>query len=279
MRKFITVFILLNMIFSFSFAEVDIDANEITLIVDGVKMNAFDEEQQIYLPPFTFNSRTMLPLKKTFELFGINSDQIFWNGSDQSVTVLTNEGNTIWLQINNKNLKFNNTIIETDVPAIIYENRTFVPVAILSRLLGETPIWNGETETVTMNPSTVRLEDEKLQYVLSRKDGFILPYYDEDFESYLIKRWSTESKSYDALIKMRVTEGSFSNAIQETAEQYFIRSDEFVVLNDTDMIVYYNHNGKYIAIVHLEQNNYILEISGLSFQTLINFLTSMEVIA
>lgn len=277
MKKIIWVILLIGLMTISVFAE-DVFDNEVTLVVDGTELNTYDSVQNINTPPFIYENRTMLPLRKTFELFGISGDQIQWDGQEKVITVVTNEGNIIWMQIDNTQLRLNDQIIETDVPVKIFENRTYVPVAHISKLLGEIPQWDGETRTVTMSPSQFKIESLKLSYHLPRKDGYGLPMYDEDFMGYYIRRFSNEMNAYDAVISLLSKEGSFSELIQKTAQDLYIRSDEFQVLNNDLLAVFYEKsNNNYTVILNIGNQNLLMQISGMSIEDIESFLTSMEV--
>lgn len=277
MKKIIWVTLFIGLMTISAFAE-DIFNNEVILVVDGIELNTYDAVQNINTPPFIYENRTMLPLRKTFELFGISGDQIQWDGENESVTVYTNEGNVIWMQIDNTQLKFNNEVIETDVPVKLFENRTYVPVAHISKLLGEIPQWDGEVRTVTMTPSQFNIESLKLSYQLPRSEGYTLPIYDEDFAGYYIKRWSNESRSYDASISIYLKQGSFAEIIQETAQNLYIRSDEFQVLNNDLLAVYYYElNDDYTFVYNVNDRVFLLSIYGMSLEDIEVFLKSMEV--
>ncbi len=56
----------------------------------------------------------------------------------------------IVLQINNKNIVINNRTITNDVAPVIVDNRTLVPVRIVTELLGGTADWDAENRTVTL---------------------------------------------------------------------------------------------------------------------------------
>lgn len=276
MKKIIWVIWLMGLITISAFAE-DVFDNEVTLVVDGIELNTYDAVQNINTPPFIYENRTMLPLRKTFELFGIKGDQIQWDGEERSITVYTNEGSRIWMQIDNTKLRFNQEIIETDVPVKLFENRTYVPLAHISKMLGVIPEWDGVTRTVTMSPSHFVVKDLNLEYDLPRKEGYTVPKYDDDFKEYIIKRWSNETRRYDRFISFLPVDNSFSQVIQDTAQSLNIRSDEFQVLNDDMMAVYYQGiEGDYTFIYKMNNRILLLTLYGMDLETIETFLRSME---
>lgn len=55
------------------------------------------------------------------------------------------------MQINNRNILLNNRTITNDVAPVIVDNRTMVPIRVITETLGGTAHWNANTRTVTLN--------------------------------------------------------------------------------------------------------------------------------
>ena len=55
------------------------------------------------------------------------------------------------MQINNRNILVNNRTITNDVAPVIVDNRTMVPIRVITETLGGTAHWNADTRTVTLN--------------------------------------------------------------------------------------------------------------------------------
>ena len=56
----------------------------------------------------------------------------------------------IVLQINNRNVLINSTTFTNDVAPVIVDNRTMVPIRVITEALGGRADWNAETQTVTL---------------------------------------------------------------------------------------------------------------------------------
>ena len=98
----------------------------------------FDQAPVIHL------GRTMVPLRAIFEALGASVD---WNGATRTVT--SRKGNnTIELTIDSDVLYKNGEPVYLDVPAMLVNNRTLVPVRAVSEALGADVDWNGETRSV-----------------------------------------------------------------------------------------------------------------------------------
>ena len=59
--------------------------------------------------------------------------------------------NKIVLQIGNRNILENNKTITNDVAPVIVDNRTMVPIRVITETLGGTAHWDADTQTVTLN--------------------------------------------------------------------------------------------------------------------------------
>ena len=86
----------------------------------------------------------------------IVSATVTLNGTDytNSITILAQPtsmgGNTIVMQINNRNITVGSTTFTNDVAPVIVNSRTMVPVRIISELLGGTVGWNPANRMITI---------------------------------------------------------------------------------------------------------------------------------
>lgn len=97
--------------------------------------------------PQIINNRTMVPLRKIFEVLGCTID---WNGETRTVTA-TKNNTVIVLQIDNKiaNKTINGTTtnITLDTAPVIRENRTLVPLRFIAESLEKQVAWDASTYT------------------------------------------------------------------------------------------------------------------------------------
>jgi len=125
----------------------------VRIMVDGNEVLSFDTEQKVDLPAVIVNGRTMMPLKRTFQLFDA---QVSWNGVDRSITSTNSKGETIWVQIDNAVAKIDDREITLDAAPMIFENRTFVPLAFVSEAMGVKPDWDGVNRIVFLNVNSIK---------------------------------------------------------------------------------------------------------------------------
>lgn len=278
MKKILFILMLL-LLFGMTFADtLDMYATEVNVIVDGIELNTFDEEQNIDLPAFTYNWRTMLPLKKTFSLFGIGDTQISWQQSDFSVTIVTNEGDDIWMQIDNPVMLVNGEEMVTDVPAKVFNNRTFIPVAFISEILGENPVWHNDTKTVTMNPSQYTIDAFQLTYYLDRKMGYTRPIYDADLGKYMIKRWDQSNNLYSEVIYLDRLEKKINQALLDLAEEMYLSTEDFKLLA-SEKICFYREmgNDNYTMLLQMNEQTLHLKVMGMTLDQIVDMVETMEV--
>ena len=132
MKKFIILLLTLLCISSISYAD------EIKVTIDNLPIE-FD------VAPTIIENRTMVPMRKIFEELGCTVE---WLGETQTI-IAAHNSKLIALQIGNPRVLI--TDIETgvtdmklsDISPIIIDNRTLVPLRIISESLGHNVDWIG----------------------------------------------------------------------------------------------------------------------------------------
>ena len=96
------------------------------------------------------NSRTMVPMRKIFELLGLSVE---WDGENKIVTG-KKDNLLIQLQIDNniatKELNGTKTQIELDTPPMIIETRTMVPLSFIAESLDKQVCWDKNARTAVI---------------------------------------------------------------------------------------------------------------------------------
>ncbi len=110
---------------------------DVTVKVDGSYVD-FD------VPPTIIDGRTLVPVRAIFEALGATVE---WD--DTTKTVSSRLGGTvITLPVGSQTMKKNDTDITLDVPAMIIDGRTLVPVRAISEAYNCTVNWLAETRCV-----------------------------------------------------------------------------------------------------------------------------------
>lgn len=144
MRKWL-VTILLFCTIAFAYgqepADVTIVLNEENLIMEQ--------------PPFIENGRTLVPVRFIFEPLGLN---VSWD-SERQVAIGEKDGLYIEMPIGSQYVTVNGQLVVLDVPAKIYNNRTYVPLRFVSEATGALVTWESETRTVKIDSQNIVEKD------------------------------------------------------------------------------------------------------------------------
>ncbi len=95
----------------------------------GIDTNNIDQEGTA---PFISNGRTLVPVRVIAESFG---SKVGWDDPTDTVTI-TGKTTVIKLVIGSSTATVNGKNVKLDVPADIYNSRTFVPIRFVSEALG-----------------------------------------------------------------------------------------------------------------------------------------------
>lgn len=117
-----------------------IGANSYT--VDGIEVAAD-------VAPFIQDSRTMVPVRFVAQALGVAEENIIWDGTNRTVTILGDK--IVQLTIGSNTMLVNGAAITMDTTAIISNDRTFVPIAWIAKALGVEYTWDQATKSVTFN--------------------------------------------------------------------------------------------------------------------------------
>lgn len=112
---------------------------EIKVVIDG---ETLETDQS----PIIVNDRTLVPMRAIFEKLGASVD---WNESAQAVTAVKGE-REISLAIGGDVMRIDGEAKTLDVPAMLYNERTLVPVRAVSEALNCNVNWIGEENTVVI---------------------------------------------------------------------------------------------------------------------------------
>ncbi len=182
---------------------------EITVIVNGGKVESD-------VPATIVDGRTMLPVRAIFEALGM---AVSWNGETQTATGVGYDY-TVMMTIGSPVVKFYlatdvaegteaDMEIEADVPPMIIDGRTLVPVRALAEALESNVEWDETTRTVTIEKMLYANMTEDNGYMIDGNTArFIGRYYEKD--GYLTSAFSASGieirfKGTGAKIKVNVT--------------------------------------------------------------------------
>ena len=158
-NKLLIVFIMLAFIVTLLPGKSHAQQNgEITVMLNGQRLE-FD------VNPIIINGRTMVPFRIIGESIGT---EVGWNG--ETKTVFGSKGSThIRLTLESDIAYINERKINLDVPAMIRQGRTLVPLRFFSEAFGADVDWNSERRTVYI--STGPLTKHILGFYYSKSYG------------------------------------------------------------------------------------------------------------
>lgn len=111
--------------------------NEIKVYVD-------EKQVEFDVKPIIYEERTLVPLRAIFEALGA---EVAWNQDTKTASAVRGD-DTVSIIIDSKQLFKNNKAVELDVPAMIVDERTLVPVRAISESFDCDVQWDGAAQTV-----------------------------------------------------------------------------------------------------------------------------------
>lgn len=103
----------------------------------------------------TVKGRTMLPMRDLFETIGA---PVHWDQKTKSVTA-TKSGKKIVLKIGSKQATMNGKVLALDVPVVVIDGTTYVPVRFVAESLGAQASYKPEFRetTLTMKDAEIKI--------------------------------------------------------------------------------------------------------------------------
>jgi len=117
---------------------------------DPIKVFINETALVMDVPPVLTEGRTLVPFRAIGEAMTAKVD---WDGSARKVT-LTLGDKTVQLFIGNKTAYVNGKATTLDVPAMIVEGRTMVPLRFIGESLGASVQWSGELRRIDISTTS-----------------------------------------------------------------------------------------------------------------------------
>ena len=175
--------------------------------LDGVYVD-FTDEQGNVVNPEIINNRTMVPMRKIFEIFNA---QVNWNNETRTV-VATTEDKEITLTINNDKAKVKNLVSEEekeitlDSVPVILNNRTMVPVRFIAESLEKEVGWDSDVRTVVI------IDFEKLLKELEEKAPMLKEIFEIEIDP--VDSFKTESEIQGIIIYKDVEDKAKNETVE-----------------------------------------------------------------
>lgn len=113
----------------------------------GISVTLNGEALTFDVPPQLIDNRTMVPLRKIFEAMGAVVD---WDNDTRTVTA-TKGNERVIATIDSKNVYISGETKTLDVPPMVVDDRTLVPVRFVAEAFGANVDWDEGTRTVVIH--------------------------------------------------------------------------------------------------------------------------------
>ncbi len=127
-------------------------ATEVKLTVGSLNGYINGRARPLDAAPINRNNRVLLPVRFLANAFGVENEGIKWDADTRTAT-LTNSEVTIVVTIDAPSMTVNGETVALDSPAIIEQDRTYLPVRAIANALGvsnDDIKWDGTTSTATL---------------------------------------------------------------------------------------------------------------------------------
>ncbi len=132
--------------------EIPAAKTEVKLTIGSKTAYINGEAKELDAAPINRNNRTMLPVRFLANAFGVDNDGIKWDAPTRTAT-LSNSSVTIVVTIDAPSMTVNGETVALDSPAIIENDRTYLPVRAIANALGvsnDNISWDATTNTATL---------------------------------------------------------------------------------------------------------------------------------
>ena len=95
-------------------------------------------------PPVMYNDRILIPLRALCEQMGM---LVSWTEDEQKITI-TNHQRTVEMTVGSKYATIDSQAVEMDVPAMLINDRTYIPIRFVSENFGAAVYWQEDAQRV-----------------------------------------------------------------------------------------------------------------------------------
>lgn len=190
----------------------------LTMVVDepyalkNGSMIGIDSENEEVVP-FVEDGRTLVPMRFIAEAFGADVD---WNDAKQEITIKKDK-KTIKMTIGANSYKIGRQTYELDVPAKIYEDRTFVPLRTVAEALDKKVAWeksgviyiNDDTEEIPADSAAI-LHKSIANYVAPEIEDILEPLNPSALSDKAIPIYAVDALTNDGNIAEGAIDGDFN---------------------------------------------------------------------
>lgn len=140
------------------------------------KMISIDSENDD-VAPLVKNGRTLVPMRFIAETLGADVD---WNDTKKEITIKKDK-KTIKMTIEDNSYTIGRQSYELDVPAQIYEDRTFVPLRAVAEALDKKVAWD-KTGVIYINDDTDEISEDSAAILYKSISNYVAPEIEDILE-------------------------------------------------------------------------------------------------
>lgn len=162
-KKYIFLMLALTVVFTYILRNICFASNDVRIIIDGEVLTSSPG-------PFIENGRVLVPIRFISERLGA---KVEWNNEERLVTI-TKGNNKVILRINSHLIIYEGEGRKyglSDVAPKIVENRTFVPLRLVSNALGVGIEWSSVTRTAYVDSNQISEITPFFDVKLSMENG------------------------------------------------------------------------------------------------------------
>lgn len=123
--------------------------------VEKIKVEVNNQELAFDVEPVMVEDLVLVPLRTIFESLGL---EVSWDSESRTVTG-ENKDTSIKLEIGEDRADVNGEIVSLEVPAIIIDDRSMVPVRFIGEAIGAEVDWDEDMKLVSINEDKSGSED------------------------------------------------------------------------------------------------------------------------
>ncbi len=236
MRKFVSVFLLLFVVFNIVIVSAD----------NPIKIYFQNRELTSDVEPYIENGRTMVPVRMVTEAMGYD---VLWDQEKQTVTIVSTKTQIVMV-IGSREVRIGNQTVTMDVPAVIQQSRTFVPIRFVAENFGYQVEWNQNNRSVliatpdseTNVKPTPTPDNQSAQQESANTAGDII-----------VSKIFTERTANQLLVKVQTASGRVESPQTMTLEnpkRYVLDIPNAILKSDTNAL---NVESEYISKVRFSQ--------------------------
>ncbi|MGR6837130.1 copper amine oxidase N-terminal domain-containing protein [Syntrophomonas erecta] len=124
--------------------------NASSFVVGSTTYTMNGVEKTMDVAPYIKGDRTYLPLRYVGYALGIDDNNIWWDGANQTVT-LKSGSTVVQVKIGSNAMLINGAAVTMDVAPEISNDRTMLPIRFLAEAFGHQVGWDATTQTTTID--------------------------------------------------------------------------------------------------------------------------------